>query len=210
MFRRIQNSTTKRRHARRAFTLIEVMVATVIFTVGAIAALITFFHSFRAMARARYLDRAANILKIAADQFQSSKARDPGTAAWRSFFVATPGGATGEGMAWNRQLQTLVQVGAGANIGADYIEGVAAGLTIPMNTLGATDAEAPTATLTRQVDWITINPATGATSFNAAAPSAVTNGGQLIRGIFRIQFNYLGRTEQLQTVVVRNLNPTDK
>ncbi|MDX2188148.1 MAG: type II secretion system protein [Opitutaceae bacterium] len=208
MFRRIQSNTTRRRNKAAGLTLIEVMVATALFTVGAIASLLTIFQAFKTMARARYMDRASNVLKIAADQFQNSKARNPGAVTWRNFYTATAA-PTGEGMAWNKQLQTLTHEGTGDNLGADYIVGTVDGLMIPLNTVGASDTESPTATLTRDVKWISINTALSTSAETQVEPAATT-GGQLVRAIFRIEYTFLGRTEQLQTVVLRNLNPTDK
>jgi prepilin-type N-terminal cleavage/methylation domain-containing protein len=214
----IQSSTTNRRRAkpRRGFSLIEVMVATVLFSVIALSVTAGMIQAFKILARARYYDRAANVLRSVAEQFQGAKLRDVTAHAdgtlWKDLFRPTPGGPTGVGMAWLNTSQTFLYPNAVDNLTAsDYSLGVAAGLSVPLKTAGATDQEAPIATLTRDVDFVVFNVAGNAltTAFSYTEPS-VEVGGVVLRGRFAIQYDYLGRTETITATVLRNRNPTDK
>lgn len=189
----------KQAEKKNAFTLVEVMVAAIIFAISMLAILGTIIASYRLTLTSRYEDRAFSALKTVADQFANSPTTDSEAAVtpanpnqYKTFFLETGGTVTGTGMAWDSTHKTFVFP---TTTNADLVVGTADGLSVNLGTVSDTVQTNATALLKRQVDYIT--------------PDEGKVGG-LARAILSADLSYAGRTRTFKIVVLRNLNPTDR
>lgn len=159
-----------------AFTLVEVMVGTVLFLIAALGIFSGLIYAYRLAAETRYRDHARFILKSLSDEFLVQKSEDE-TGELKTMFVPTEN-ATGLGLLWQGT------------------EGQAAGLTV---TLGSTTGSPISdALVTREVTYLELD-GTPSTS----PPSST--GGVLVRGNFRIAYSYSNRNYSQQLSVVRRI-----
>jgi prepilin-type N-terminal cleavage/methylation domain-containing protein len=95
---------SRRAAFRRGFTLVEVMVATVLLSMIILGILEVLIGSYRVAAKARYKDHARYVIKSMADQFLTQQAFDGNGNALTLFTptVDTTGAATplGTGLTW--------------------------------------------------------------------------------------------------------------
>lgn len=159
-----------------AFTMVEVMVGTVLFLIAAIGIFSGLIYSYRLAAETRYRDNARFILKSLGDEFLVQKSEDTGGAI-KTMFVPTAN-ATGLGLLWQGTA------------------GVDAGLSV---TLGAnTGAPISNALVTREVTYLELDG-------NPSSAPASSTGGVLVRGNFRIAYSYANRNYSQQLSVVRRI-----
>ena len=158
------------------FTLVEVMVGTVLFLIAALGIFSGLIYSYRLAAETRYRDNARFILKSLGDEFLVQKSEDT-TGTIKTMFVPTAS-ATGLGLLWQGTA------------------GVEAGLTV---TLGATTGSPiSNALVTREVTYLQLD------GTPSAVPASST-GGVLVRGNFRIAYSYANRNYSQQLSVVRRI-----
>lgn len=158
------------------FTLVEVMVGTVLFLMAALGIFSGLLYSYRLAAETRHRDQARYILKSLGDEFLIQKSEDSlGTL--KPIFTPTEN-ATGTGLLWQG------------------VPGEEAGLTVTLaSTTGAPISDA---LVTREVTYLALD---GTPS--ASAPSST--GGVLVRGDFRIAYSYANRNYSQQLSVVRRI-----
>jgi prepilin-type N-terminal cleavage/methylation domain-containing protein len=172
----------RRTAARKGFTLVEVMVATVLLSMIILGILQVLIGSYRVAAKARYQDHARYVVKSMADEFLTQDPFDH--AAGGTIFpmfqptVDNAGNAAplGTGMVWTNSDGTP---GVTSNPGDPFAQYFYV-------KLGDTSGAPITATVTRQV-WY-VYAATGQpTLINTNAP-----GGWMLRADFVITYSYLG------------------
>ena len=190
---------------QQGFTLVEVMVSSMIFLIVMMGGIGSMLLAMRMTLETRYQDRAMTALKSIADQFQNSPITDRSTSATKILFTSTNGVETGYGMAWDTVKQTFTYPPASAS--ATIIVGTPAAAPVDVGSLiiplGSVDAsgtaadDAITCTITREV--------------SAVADSAVTTtyGGTLVEGVFRARYTIMNKQKTLSIRVLRNLNPSD-
>jgi prepilin-type N-terminal cleavage/methylation domain-containing protein len=183
---------TRRAASRRGFTLVEVMVATVLLSMIILGILQVLIGSYRVAAKARYQDHARYVIKSMADEFLTQNPFDlsAGGALFTMFIptVDHSGNAAplGTGMTWTN---------------ADGSPGVSSAPGDPFAQyfyvmLGDTSGAPIQATVTRQV-WY-VYASTGATTLiNTNSP-----GGWMLRADFVITYPYLGVQMPPQTITV--------
>jgi prepilin-type N-terminal cleavage/methylation domain-containing protein len=167
---RCLSQRTRRGASAKGFTLVEVMVATILLSMIILGILQVLIGSYRVAAKARYRDHARYIVKSFADQFLTSQSKFQNGTYLPIFGVTS---ATGVGLTW-----TTTDATTGVQI---VTPGTSGGLVVPISD--STTGEAPVnATVMRQV-W-TLDPSSGSPgSSNDAA-------GSILRGDFTITFNY--------------------
>jgi Tfp pilus assembly protein PilV len=171
-----------------AFTLVEAMVSTVIFTMCMLGVYTIEMRSYNISSLTRYRDNARAILQSYADQFERLQTTDSnGFTVW--LFNKTNGDYTGEGLLWDDNTGTpqLSDESTSAAAATD-----AAGLNI---TLGNNSSGIP-ATVTRLVE--SIDPSTG-----ASTTGSYTAAGYLLRGTFSITFVVAGSSYSQSLTVLR-------
>jgi prepilin-type N-terminal cleavage/methylation domain-containing protein len=179
----------------KGMTLVEVMVAASLFVIVMLGAMAGVLAAYRLTLSTRYQDRALNAMVSIIDQFQNSPSFDhshPPGALKTMFEVTTV--PTGTGLAWDQSKQCFIYPGGTLPTGA--IEGDAAGLVIPLNTVGSSDLPIE-ATITREVT-------------DRTPSSARDAAGKLVEGKFVLTYQIFGHPKSLQFRVLRNLNPSDK
>jgi prepilin-type N-terminal cleavage/methylation domain-containing protein len=201
--------TKSRLRCTKAFTLVEVMVASAIFAIGIVAIMLTVLNCFRLSMQIRYQDRAGAILRTLADQFQNGSCRLSDRTTLKTFFTETGTDQTGTGMGWSGSSRTFVFAEAADTSATppDIVGTAADGLVVSLGTIGDTGVTSNTvsAVLTRQVRYI--DPTTGvAYTTTPAEPPA----GYLAKATFRATFNFRGRPFTASTTALRNLNPSDR
>jgi len=90
-------SGPRRVSARRGFTLVETMIATVLLSMIILSILAVLIGSYRVAAKARYNDHARYVVKSLADQFLTQQTLDSTGTLIPLFGIAGP---TGIGMTW--------------------------------------------------------------------------------------------------------------
>lgn len=190
---------TKKPSASEGFTLVEVMIGTVIFVIAMMGMLGTTLLAYRYTLMSRYQERAANALISIADQFQNSPYTDqssPSLAPKKLFEDTTASGPTGLGMAWDSDKQFFVYPGTA--ITDTIVQGTATDLTIPLKTVSDTD-NLIVGHITREVQPFA----------DPYAASATTTTSSMWLGTFTITYSFLG-TQTIKIQVLRTVTPTDK
>jgi prepilin-type N-terminal cleavage/methylation domain-containing protein len=167
----------RRAAAKRGFTLVEVMVATVLLSMIILGILSVLIGSYRVAAKARYNDHARYVIKSMADQFLTQDPFNKSNGSVLTMFqptVDTGGNSTplGTGLSWTNTD------GSPGVLSPDPL-----GLYYYV-MLGDNSGAPIQATVTRTV-WY-IYP-------NSGQPTLVNQngpGGYMIRGDFTIQFKY--------------------
>lgn len=185
----------------QGFTLAEVMIGTVIFTIAMLAMLSTTTLAYKNAMKARYEERAANALLSIADQFQNSPINDKQTGNKKVLFQ-TANTNTGTGMAWDSTRQVFGYPGSTAPDGTVLVEGVddtTNGLTVPLNTVGDS-ANGVVAHIFRQVSD------RGDPYPLVSTPSS----GQvkMLEGIFTANYTFFG-DQKITIKVLRTVTPSD-
>jgi prepilin-type N-terminal cleavage/methylation domain-containing protein len=190
-----------RRAASRGFTLVEVMVATVLLSMMILGILQVLVGSYRLSAKARYNDHARYIIKSFADQFLTQQTTYPTGALGGQvlpFFVPTS--STGVGLTWVSTSPNGSQTTYTGNTMSATSSSTPPGPGLQVPLSDSSTGEKPIyATVSYQV-W-NINPATG-------QPSALVTvaAGALLRADFTVSFPMNGRTVS-QTISVLRATP---
>ena len=162
----------------RGFTLVEVMVATVLLSLMIVGILGAMISSYRVAARARYNDNARYIVKALSDQFDTQNSLDENGNPL-PLFVPTSG-PSGSGIVWTNPDGTQ---GTLTTDGTGYRVTVGGNTTAPI-----------TATVSRNITYLlAANGTTTATPQSGA-------GGYILRGDFTITYPlFRGTTTQTIT-----------
>jgi prepilin-type N-terminal cleavage/methylation domain-containing protein len=181
-----------RRAAKRAFTLVEVMVATVLLSMIAVSLLSVLVNAYRVGAKARYRDHARYVIKSFAEQFMTQVTTDSSqNGAIYTMFQPTVNTITGNAMAKGTGMSWTNSDGTPGVVSTDAQQST---FTVMLaDTTGSPIA----ATVTRQVAYLFTS--TGSTTLvnqNSAA-------GTLLQGTFTITYPYLGVTQTDQIIAVR-------
>jgi prepilin-type N-terminal cleavage/methylation domain-containing protein len=170
----------RRTVSRKGFTLVEVMVATVLLSMIILGILQVLIGSYRVAAKARYRDHARYVIKAMADQFLTQQAFD-GNGNLLTFFTPTVdglGNATplGTGMSWTNSD------GTAGTVSTDSL-----GLYFYV-LLGDNSGAPITATVQRSVQYIypQIDGAETLVAQNSPA-------GYMLQATFTITYNFLGQ-----------------
>ncbi len=173
-----------RQRARRAFTLVEVMIATMVFTMGILGVYAMMIKSYELVTLARHRDNGRALLLSFADQFLRLQTTDliSGSVVTRNMFVtnATP---DGNGLSWT---DTSGNVGTVDTAGLHVLLGESTSSRVP-------------ATVTRQVtnlDATTGDPVGGVTA---------TAAGWMLQGTFTITYAINGRIQSQSITVARSV-----
>jgi hypothetical protein len=184
----------------RGLTLVEVMVATVLFALFMMGMLMALVQSYRLAAEVRIRNEIRYVLRSMADQFLVNSIP---TTVKPADLVATPPTPlfkyatvpTGEGLSWRKDLNTF-SVKPPASLSDVYINGTSQGLTIP---LGASSGAPVNVTFTRKLVRIATTP--GGTA--PAATASKETGGFMLQADFSARFSILGRQLTQSITVVR-------
>jgi len=184
------------RRVRKAFTLVEVMVATVLLSLIIVTILDTLIGSYRVAAKARYADHARYVIKSFADQFLTQTAWDQyGNVypMWQSTVDPVSGNLTpqGSGLSWTNAD------GSSGYVSAPDPDGVSLAFYV---LLGDTSGAPVTATVTRTVQWVTADY-TGAPG-NPTLIQKNLPAGYMLVATFSISYPFLGVTVPAQSITV--------
>lgn len=189
------------RRVRKAFTLVEVMVATVLLSLIIVTILDTLIGSYRVAAKARYADHARYVIKSFADQFLTQTPWDQYGNVY-PMWVPTVDGVTGNltpqgtGLSWTN---------ADGSLGYTSLPDPD-GVPLTFNVLlGDTSGAPVTASVTRTVQWVTAN-------YNTAPgnPTLIQQnqpGGYMLVATFSISYPFLGVTPPAQSITVTRALP---
>jgi prepilin-type N-terminal cleavage/methylation domain-containing protein len=170
---------SRRVRSRRGFTLVEVMVATVLLSMIILGILEVLIGSYRVAAKARYRDHARYVIKSLADQFLTQKSFD-GNGNALTLFVPTvdgTGAATplGTGLTWTNSD------GSAGTVSLDPL-----GLYFYVK-LGDTSGAPIQATVTRMVQYIYPQIGGAETLITQNAPA-----GYMLQADFSITYTFQG------------------
>jgi prepilin-type N-terminal cleavage/methylation domain-containing protein len=167
----------RRGASRRGFTLVEVMVATVLLSMIILGILQVLIGSYRVAAKARYNDHARYIVKSMADQFLTQQPFDNNGNVLMLFKPTVDGGGNliplGTGMTWTNTDGSLGTVSTDSLGRYFYVK------------LGDNSGAPITATVTRQVQYLYPYPSGQPTLDTQNAPP-----GYLLQAIFTITFPF--------------------
>jgi prepilin-type N-terminal cleavage/methylation domain-containing protein len=179
------------RRTQRAFTLVEVMMATLVFTMGILCVYAMMIKSYELVTLSRHRDNARAILQSFSDQFLRLQTTDANPnpslpAITRPLFSTT--GTPGDGLIWTDSN--------GTQYGADT-PSRRAGPMIPLGDPNH-DTSMVMAHLTRTVSYLDSagNPVT--TNTQGAA-------GWLLQGTFTIEYPINGRMQTQSITVTRRV-----
>lgn len=175
-----------RMHSRRAFTLVEVMGATVIFTIAILGVYQVMLRSYEMVTMARHRDNARAIISSFADEFQRLQTTDanPGGGApiLRTLFYAD-GIPTGAGLTWT-------------DAAGRTTPGTSSGLPV---TLGENSSSLVNAVVTREVH--NISSSTGITQNGITASAA----GWMLQATFKIEYDVNGHHQIVKLIIARSV-----
>ncbi len=174
-------STACKQARRHGFTLVEVMVASVILVMVSMGTLGVILHAYRLTEETRLRDNARGVLRTFGDQFmrlQTMTKDADGTNQTRRFFNHTYNtGATSDGLVWGELC--------------DKVGGSGSTEPLVVNLRDATGATTTaTATVTREVKFV--NASTGVEI--ATAQRDLQAAGYFISATFRAAFELRGKT----------------
>ena len=167
----------RRASGRKGFTLVEVMVATVLLSMIILGILQVLIGSYRVAAKARYNDHARYVIKSMADQFLTQQPFDNNGNTLTLFQPTVDAGGNltplGTGMSWTNSDGSLGTVSTDS-------------LGLYFYVLLGDNSGAPiTATVTRTVQYLYPYPSGQPTLDTQSAPP-----GYLLQGTFKITFPY--------------------
>jgi prepilin-type N-terminal cleavage/methylation domain-containing protein len=180
----------RRAVSRRGFTLVEVMVATVLLSMIILGILEVLIGSYRVAAKARYRDHARYVIKSFADQFLTQQAFD-GNGNLLPFFTPTVdglGNATplGTGLTWTNTDGT----GGTTSVTPMNDSSNVAVVGLYFYVLLGDNSGAPiTATVQRSVQYIYPQVNGAQTLISQDSPA-----GYMLEGTFTITYQFLGQT----------------
>jgi type II secretory pathway pseudopilin PulG len=175
----------------RGFTLVEAMIATLIFVMFTLGVYGLIIQSYNMTARIRYRDDARGMLLTYVDQFERLQTTTQvGSTAYTRWLFNPASGPTGLGLRWG----ALCDEDAFNNPLPDPVPGY---LEV---TLGGDKAPIP-AKVTREVHYVL---PTGATS-DVLTGSSMSAAGWLIVGKFTISYVANGQPETASMTVVRSV-----
>jgi prepilin-type N-terminal cleavage/methylation domain-containing protein len=197
-------SAFRHSHSHGGFTLVEVMMAAVVFVMGAVGLYDILLKSYQLTALARYRDDARAVLRTFADQFERLGTSDDTTNYRRELFVTS--GETGRGLKyWDATQGTVYGLSNEASNASPFAND-AAYLEV---TLGGAGSPIP-ARVTREVVAINPGPTTAATTPPTPPGSAFPAGidpnyaaGNLWLGTFTITYTVSNRLETQRLSVLR-------
>lgn len=164
-----------RARARSGFTLVEVMVATVLLSMVILGVLAVLIGSYRVAAKARYNDQARYVIKSFADQFLTQQTTD-GSGNILPLFTVTSfaaGSVTGYGLSWTNADGTISTGGTDPSSAPAYVT-----ILLAQNT-GATIK----ADVARSVNYLY---PTGANSGYATTVPQNSSAGYMLEATFTI------------------------
>ena len=175
-----------RMRSRRAFTLVEVMGATIIFTLAILGVYGMMIRSYEMVTMARHRDNARAIIMSFADEFQRLQTTDTNPAGGppilRTLFYAD-GVPTGNGLTYT-DASGHVSVGGSS------------GLAV---TLGETSSSLVNAVVTREVH--NLNATTGVTQSGITASAA----GWMLQATFKITYTVNQHPQVVQVIISRSV-----
>ena len=177
-----------RQRSRRAFTLVEVMIATAVFTMGILGVYAMMIKSYEMVTMARHRDNGRAVLLSYVDQFLRLSVNDSGVT--RGIFV--PHSATGLGLTWTDSSGGFTDGNA-----YDVPEGMPVWLGDSGNSLIGSRVQAH---VSRTL--LLLDPATGLTTSNTLP--TLTAAGYLMQATFTISYPIAGRTQAQSITVVRS------
>jgi len=175
-----------RRRVQRGFTLVETMIATMVFTMGILGVYAMMIKSYQLVTLARHRDNARAFLVSFSDQFLRLQTTDmiSGSPVLRPLFDT--GGSGGDGLTWTDPAGNVY--GGGVH---------PANLQVP---LGDAQSSRVMATITRQVTYLD-------TTGTPAGGNVVTAAGWILQGTFTITYQPQGQPIQSQSIIVARTVP---
>jgi type II secretory pathway pseudopilin PulG len=170
----------RRLDGAKGFTLVEVMVATVLLSMIILGILAVLIGSYRVAAKARYRDHARYIIKSYADQFLTQQTTDISGNLQPLF---TESSQTAYGLSWTNSDGTVV---SGGNVQTSAPVAIAVQL--------GDNTGAPITALVSRTVWYLIPGYPVASASAGQVTSIMQNGsaGYLLRGDFNISYTVLG------------------
>ena len=160
------------------FTLVEVMVATVLLSMIILGILAVLIGSYRVAAKARYNDHARYVIKSFADQFLTQQTTDANGNVLPLFM---PTSATGYGLSWTNSDGS---VSSGGNVQASAPASIAV-------LLGDNTGAPLTAQVSRTVWYLYTTGGSGVVGQPTSIPQT-GSAGYILRADFTISYNFLG------------------
>ena len=176
-------SSPLRRRARRGFTLVETMIATMVFCMGILGVYAMMLKSYELVTLSRHRDNARAFLLSFSDQFLRLQTTDKiaGVPVLRPMFATN--GTGGDGLTWTDTSGNQVSGNGQPNL--------------PV-LLGETSSSQVPATITRQVTFLD----------SAGTPSAgniATAAGWILQGTFTIAYSVHGHPQTQSITVARSV-----
>jgi prepilin-type N-terminal cleavage/methylation domain-containing protein len=172
-----------RRRTRRGFTLVESMIATLVFTMGILGVYAMMIKSYELVTLSRHRDNARAFLMSFSDQFLRLQTTDliAGVTVLRPLFATN--GTGGDGLTWTNPAGVQVN-----------------GSTLPYLTvtLGDSGSSQIPAQVSRQVTYLDSTGTPTTTQTTTAA-------GWLLQATFTIQYAVNGRTQTQSITVCRSV-----
>jgi type II secretory pathway pseudopilin PulG len=169
---------TRRAAPGSGFTLVEVMVATVLLSMIILGILAVLIGSYRVAAKARYNDHARYVIKSFADQFLTQQTTDANGNILPLFM---PTSQTGFGLSWTNSDGS---VSSGGSVQAT------APASIPV-LLGDNTGAPLTAQVSRTVWYMYTTGGAGVIGQPTSIPQT-GSAGYILRADFTISYNFLG------------------
>lgn len=172
-----------RRGASRGFTLAEVMIATMVFTMGILGVYAMMIKSYELVTLARHRDNARAFLVSFSDQFLRLQTTDmiSGGSVLRPLFATN--GTGGDGLSWTDTAGNVVTGNAQAYLSV---------------TLGEASSSQVPARVTRQVQYIDTSGAVVGSQLTTAA-------GWVLQGTFTITYSIRGYPQTQSITVARSV-----
>ena len=177
------HSRLQRRARRRAFTLVEVMIATFVFTMGILGVYAMMIKSYQMVTLSRHRDNARAFLLSFSDQFLRLQTTDliSGVPVLRPLFATD--GTGGDGLTWTDTT--------GATVTGNGLA------SLPVK-LGERSSSQVTAQVTRRITYLDSNGVESVTNTATAA-------GWLLQGTFTINYTVNGLAQSQKITVARSV-----
>ena len=172
-----------RRRVQRGFTLVEVMIATMVFTMGILGVYAMMIKSYELVTLSRHRDNARAFLLSFSDQFLRLQTTDMvgGVPVLRPLFATA--GTGGDGLSWTDTAGNVVTGNAQPNLAV---------------TLGEAGSSQVPALVTRQVTYL---DSTG----TPVGGNVATAAGWLLQGTFTITYTVKSRPQTQSITVCRSV-----